>query len=79
MANDSGKWKLQAKDFFKGFIVAALTAIVAVVSSTIEAGSLKFDWPLMGKTALLAGLAYILKNWATSNTGDFLGKDKPSV
>lgn len=77
MANDSGKWKLQAKDFIKGFILAALTAIITIVQQSIDAGSLAFNWPLMGKTALLAGLAYILKNWATSNTGDFLGKDKP--
>lgn len=78
MQKDSGIYKLQWKDLLKGFILAVLTSVVTIITTTIEAGSLTFDWPLIGKTALLAAIAYVVKNFLTSNTGDFMGKDKPT-
>lgn len=77
MKKDSGFLKLQVSDFVKGFLLAVLTSIITIVSTTIEAGSLTFNWPLIGKTALLAGLAYLMKNLFTNNKGEFASRDKP--
>lgn len=68
---------LNLKDLVKGFILAVLTSVVAIISTTIEAGSLTFNWPLIGKTALLAGLGYLVKNALSNSKGEFMTKEKP--
>jgi hypothetical protein len=68
--------KLNARDAIKGLIVAVIGGVVGLISATIEAGSLSFDWPLIGKTALLVGLSYIIKNWLT-NSEDKFAKAEP--
>ena len=72
-----GLFSLGFKDFAKGLIIAVLGAIVGLVSASIEAGSLNFDWALIGKTALLTTLAYLTKNFLTNNKDQFLTKDTP--
>lgn len=74
---DSGFLKLQWQDFAKGLIIAVLGAVIAIVQTSIEAGNLHFDWAAMGKTALLTGIAYIVKNLFTNNEGKFMTKDNP--
>lgn len=63
------------KDILKGFILAILTSVITIISTTIDAGSLTFNWPLIGKTAMVAGLGYLLKNVLTNNNDQFLKKD----
>ena len=75
MKQDSGFGKLQAADFIKGLIVAVLGAVASLISTSIEAGSLSFDWAAMGKIALLTGISYIVKNLFTNNAGEFAKKD----
>lgn len=62
---------LDLNDFLKGLIMAVLAAVLAIVKTTIEAGSLNFDFPTIGKYALLAALAYITKNLLTNSRDEF--------
>jgi membrane protein implicated in regulation of membrane protease activity len=66
---------LGLKDLVKGVIMAALGAIAALVSASINAGSLNFDWEVMGHTALLAAIAYLAKNFLTNSKNAFLAKE----
>jgi membrane protein implicated in regulation of membrane protease activity len=54
---------LQGRDFIKGLLIAVLTAVLALVQTSLSAGELNFDWKVIGTAALSAGLAYIVKNW----------------
>lgn len=58
----SGQFSLNARDFFKGLLIAVLTPVITVIIQSLEAGNLKFDWTAIGVTALSAFLAYIVKN-----------------
>lgn len=60
---ESKQFTLQTRDAIKGLVIAVLTAVITVVYTSLEAGSLNFDWKAIGTTALTAALAYIMKNW----------------
>ena len=60
---ESKQFTLQMRDAVKGLVIAVLTAVITVVYASLEAGSLNFDWKMIGTTALTAALAYIMKNW----------------
>jgi hypothetical protein len=66
---------LGSKDFLKGLVLAVLTAVITIVYTSIEAGSLAFDWKAIGMTALSSALAYIMKNLFTNSQGELLKKD----
>ncbi|HMI03744.1 MAG TPA: hypothetical protein VK541_14770 [Pedobacter sp.] len=59
----SKKFELQWRDAIRGFIVAAITAALVVVQSSIESGSLVFNWNQIIMAAVGGGVAYLLKNW----------------
>ncbi len=63
-------------DFGKGLLVAVLSAVFTVIYTTVQAGSLTFDWKAIGATALAAALAYISKNLFT-NSNNELAKPEP--
>lgn len=65
--------KLNWADFGKGLLIAVLSAIFTVIYTTVQAGSLTFDWKAIGVTALASALAYISKN-LFSNSNNELGK-----
>lgn len=71
----SGFFKLNVQDFIKGLVMAVLAAIVAIVKTTVEAGSLSFDWPTIGKYALVAATSYLTKNLFSNSKGDFATKE----
>lgn len=60
---ENKQFTLQTRDAIKGLVIAVLTAVITVVYTSLEAGSLNFDWKAIGTTALTAALAYIMKNW----------------
>lgn len=60
---ESKQFTLQTRDAVRGLVIAVITAVITVVYASLEAGSLNFDWKLIGTTALTAALAYIMKNW----------------
>ena len=63
------------QDLLKGLIVAVGSAVFAVIYTTIQAGSLTFDWKAIGITALSAALAYLSKNLFTNSTNELGKKD----
>lgn len=46
-------------------MVAVLTPIVTILMTSLQAGSLIFNWVAIGTTALAALLAYVMKNLAS--------------
>ena len=67
---------LNKKDFIKGLILAVLTAVISVVYTSIESGSLEFNVKSIVIAALSAALAYIMKNALTNSDDQFLKKEK---
>lgn len=63
-------------DFGKGLLIAVLSAVLTVIYTTVQAGSLAFDWKTIATTALAAGLAYLGKNLFT-NSSNQLGTTEP--
>lgn len=72
---NSSFFSLNARDWFKGLVVAIITAIITVVYNTIQAGTLLFDWKSIGFAALSAALAYILKNFLTNSNDQILKRE----
>lgn len=60
----SKKFTLQASDFVRGAALAVGTAVLTVVQQSLERGELKFNWSLIGTTAISAFVAYLVKNYA---------------
>ena len=60
---NSKKFRLGKKDFFKGLLIAVGAPVVAIVQTSIVAGVITINWPIVGTTALAAGLAYLSKNF----------------
>ncbi|WP_259071208.1 hypothetical protein HDF24_24105 [Mucilaginibacter sp. X4EP1] len=61
----SSLFSLNLQDFAKGLIVAVGGAVIAAIQSSIQAGSLTFNWQVIGSVALAAGLSYLGKNFFT--------------
>lgn len=56
---------LDMKDFLKGLLVSAGSAIVTTIQNMISSGSI--DWKAIGSVALAAGVAYLVKNFFTDS------------
>lgn len=65
---------LNVQDFFKGLIIAVLTAVVTFLYGTIDSGQIVLNWKQIAITSLSAALAYIIKNYLTGADGKFLKK-----
>ncbi len=61
----SKQFNLTLNDWWKGLLVAVITPIVTIIMTSIQAGSLTFDWKAIGFTAIAALLAYVTKNFLT--------------
>jgi hypothetical protein len=70
----SGFAKLNIEDFFKGLIVAVLSALVTFLYNTMDSGEVVLNWKMITTTSLSAALAYIIKNYLTNDEGKFLKK-----
>lgn len=67
-----GLGKLSIPDGVKTFVVALLTAMITAGWQAIQTGVA--DVKTVGKVALAAGLAYIIKQLVTDTDGKLLGK-----
>lgn len=65
-------FKINGHDITKGLIVAVFTSVLVIVNDNINAGSFSFDYMHIGKTALAAAVAYLLKQLFTNSAGQFL-------
>ena len=62
----SNLYTLDFKDLLKGLIVAIGSAVVTTIQTSLQSGSLDFNWQLIGTAALGAGIANLGKNFFTS-------------
>lgn len=61
----SNLFSLSTQDFLKGLFIAVGGAVVGVIETSLNAGSLTFDWKAIGGIALASGLSYLTKNFFT--------------
>ena len=73
---NSSIFTLNKADFFKGLVIAVLTAVITLLYNTVQTGTLDFDWKAISTAAVSAALAYIMKNLLTNSSGEFLKKEK---
>lgn len=69
-------FNINLNDLGKGLILAVLTSVLTVIYTTVQAGSLTFNWSLIATTALTSALSYLLKNLLTNSEGQTFKKDK---
>lgn len=62
----SKRFSLTVNDWWKGLLVAILTPVVTIIMTSLQAGTLVFNWVAIGTTALAALLAYVMKNFTSS-------------
>jgi len=58
----SKKFTLQVPDFVRGALLAVGASVLTVIQQSIEKAELKFNWSIIGTTAVSAFVAYLLKN-----------------
>lgn len=67
---------LNLRDIAKGLLMAILTPVVVIVQQSIESGTFTFDWKSIGVAALGGGVAYLIKNFFTSNKPQGIASDE---
>lgn len=66
---------IDLNDLGKGLILAVLTSVMTVIYTTVQTGSLSFDWKLIATTAITAALGYLMKNLFTNSKGQTFTKE----
>lgn len=64
----SNLYSLDLKDLAKGLIIAIGSAVITTIQTSLQQGSLIFNWKLIGTVALGAGIAYLGKNFFTPSS-----------
>ncbi len=70
------------QDLLKGFILAAISAVLTGVYTSVTNGTFPPDlegWKSIGIVGLGAGIAYILKNWLTNSDDKFLSRETGNI
>lgn len=70
-------FKLNAKDFAKGAVVAIVTAVIVFLGQRVNVPGfdfLTFDWSSLISVAVSAFLAYLAKNYFSDDQGKVFGK-----
>ncbi|HCC05004.1 TPA: hypothetical protein DEP58_01700 [Patescibacteria group bacterium] len=68
---------LQSNDFVKGLAVAVLSAVLTWVLQILETPGFDFamfSWVEGLRIGMVAGIAYLVKNFASDTEGKLLGK-----
>lgn len=63
---------LKLSDFWRGLIIAVLTAPLTIIYQSLQAGSLDIDVKAILLVAIAGALAYLLKNIGTGFNGNIL-------
>jgi len=58
---------LNNKDFLKGLIIAVLVSAITIIQQSLELGTLVFDWKAILIASISGGLAYLMKNFFTTD------------
>jgi len=66
---------LNYKDFAKGFVMAVLGAVLGLVYSAIQTGTLStINWATIVQCAGAAGIGYLIKNYFSDESGKVFGR-----
>lgn len=65
MATTSNQFAINWQDVAKGLLMAVLTPVFAIITQSVQAGNLTFDWKVIGGAALAGFFAYLTKNFFT--------------
>ena len=65
VAKTSKQFALQLNDFWKGLLVATITAPITIIMNSLQAGTFTLDWKNIGIVALSGLLGYLVKNFLT--------------
>lgn len=74
-----GLFNINLQDFLRGLLIAILSAPITIITQTLNAGTLTFDWKTIGIVSLSAGLSYIVKNLFTPAEVVIKNADKETV
>lgn len=73
-------FKLDVSDVFKGAVTAIFAAMITALYGLVTQPDFSFfsaDWAVIAndvaKVSFAAFMAYLLKNWGSTNNGDFAG------
>lgn len=61
----SKKYSLNWLDGAKGLLMAVLAASLTALETTLESGDMVVNWKRVGIAGVIAGIAYLLKNFFT--------------
>lgn len=59
----SEKFTVQTRDFINGLLLAVVSAILPIITQTLQEGSFLFDWQMIGTVASSTFIAYIAKKF----------------
>lgn len=59
---------LNNKDFLKGLLMAILVSAVTIIQQSLDSGALVLNWKAILMASISGGLAYLMKNFFTSDT-----------
>lgn len=58
----SGMFSLKARDFLKGLVIAVVSPVFTIMITSLNAGTLTFDWKTIAIVSISATLTYLSKN-----------------
>lgn len=59
---------LNTKDFLKGLVMAILVPAVLIIQQSLDSGTLVLNWKAILMASISGALAYLMKNFFTSET-----------
>ena len=66
-------WALSNRDLIKTGVMLVGSSIVSILINTLQNGT-NIDWKVIGTTALVTALTYLLKQFSTDKDGKLGGK-----
>lgn len=64
----SGSYSLNVRDLIKGGVMAFLVPVITIISQSVNAGSLVFNWRAILIAAISGFVGYIIKNFLSPAT-----------
>ena len=61
-------FKLNNKDFLKGLVMAGLISAITIIQQSLDSGTLVLDFKAILIASISGMLAYLMKNFFTSDT-----------
>jgi len=70
-------FSLNNKDFLKGLVLAVLVPAVTIIQQSLDSGTLVLNWKAILIASISGFLAYLIKNFLTTDTSENLINTPP--